>query len=209
MVGIDARLPRRRVQGRRQASTCRRTGRAHPQVHRRRVADAQSKMGGADWEKTRARVRKRGADIAGELVVLYRRRLATPGHAFAARYAVAARGGGGVPVRGDARPAPAIDEVKADMERADPDGPPRLRRRRVRQDRGRGARRVQGGAGRQAGRDPGARPRCSRASTLTAPSQNRSARMAGIKAKAATSTFASALREVRQRARRADARIGR
>jgi len=41
-----------------------------------------SKMGGADWDKTRARVRSAVRDIAAELVVLYRRRLATPGRAF-------------------------------------------------------------------------------------------------------------------------------
>src|SRR5262249_11245079 len=39
-----------------------------------------SKMGGGDWEKTRARVRKAVRDIAGQLVVLYRKRLATAGH---------------------------------------------------------------------------------------------------------------------------------
>ena len=50
----------------------------------------------------------------------------------------------------------AIDEVKADMERARPDGPGDLRRRRLRQDRDRGAGGVQGGAGRQAGRRAGA-----------------------------------------------------
>ena len=42
-----------------------------------------SKMGGGDWEKTRARVKKAVRDIAGQLVVLYRRRLATTGHSFA------------------------------------------------------------------------------------------------------------------------------
>ena len=45
----------------------------------------------------------------------------------------------------------AIDDVKADMERAVPDGPPGVRRRRLRQDRGRHPRRVQGDPGRQAG----------------------------------------------------------
>ena len=45
----------------------------------------------------------------------------------------------------------AIDDVKDDMERAHPDGPARLRRRRVRQDRGGRPRRVQGHPGRQAG----------------------------------------------------------
>ena len=61
----------------------------------------------------------------------------------------------------------AIDDIKADMERAVPDGPPGVRRRRVRQDRGRDPRRVQGDPGRQAGRRARARPRCSRASTAT------------------------------------------
>jgi transcription-repair coupling factor (superfamily II helicase) len=41
-----------------------------------------SKMGGADWDKTRARVRRAVRDIAGELVVLYRKRQAAQGHAF-------------------------------------------------------------------------------------------------------------------------------
>ena len=80
----------------------------------------------------------------------------------------------------------ATEEVKADMEQPAPDGPPARGRRRLRQDRDRGARRVQGGAGRQAGggaradddsrraaradlrrapgRLPGARSRCCRAS---------------------------------------------
>src|SRR5262245_38196978 len=41
-----------------------------------------NRMGGADWDKTRARVRRAIRDIAEELVALYRARLATPGHAF-------------------------------------------------------------------------------------------------------------------------------
>ena len=45
----------------------------------------------------------------------------------------------------------AIADVKADMEDADADGPPGVRRRRLRQDRGGHPGRVQGGAGRQAG----------------------------------------------------------
>ena len=111
-----------------------------------------SKMGGADWEKTRARVRKAVRDIAAELVILYRQRLATPGHAFARRRPVPAADRGRVPVRGDARPVKAIEETKADMERSDPDGPAHLRRRRLRQDRGRAARRGQGRVRRHAGR---------------------------------------------------------
>ena len=48
----------------------------------------------------------------------------------------------------------ATAEVKADMEQQPADGPARRRRRRLRQDRGGAARRVQGDPGRQAGRGP-------------------------------------------------------
>ncbi len=42
-----------------------------------------NKMGGADFSRTKAKVRSAVAEIAQELVVLYQRRLATPGHAAA------------------------------------------------------------------------------------------------------------------------------
>ena len=41
-----------------------------------------SKMGGADWQRTRARARAAAGEVAAELVDLYRRRLAVEGHAF-------------------------------------------------------------------------------------------------------------------------------
>ncbi|HEY6474641.1 MAG TPA: transcription-repair coupling factor [Acidimicrobiales bacterium] len=41
-----------------------------------------SKMGGADWQRTRARARAAAGEVAAELVQLYRRRLAVEGHAF-------------------------------------------------------------------------------------------------------------------------------
>jgi len=41
-----------------------------------------SKMGGADWQRTRAKARAAAAEVADELVQLYRRRLAVEGHAF-------------------------------------------------------------------------------------------------------------------------------
>jgi transcription-repair coupling factor (superfamily II helicase) len=57
-----------------QVHTVRRyTGGETPTLHR---------MGGADFEKSKARVRAAVRDIAQELVVLYRRRLASPGFAF-------------------------------------------------------------------------------------------------------------------------------
>ena len=41
-----------------------------------------SKMGGSDWQKTRAKARAAAGEVAEELVQLYRRRLAVQGHAF-------------------------------------------------------------------------------------------------------------------------------
>ena len=41
-----------------------------------------SKMGGADWQRTRAKARAAASEVAAELVQLYRRRLAVEGHAF-------------------------------------------------------------------------------------------------------------------------------
>ncbi|MCY3926625.1 MAG: transcription-repair coupling factor, partial [bacterium] len=45
---------------------------------------ALSRMGGADWQRTKSRVRAAVSEVAGELVELYRARHATPGHAFGA-----------------------------------------------------------------------------------------------------------------------------
>ena len=73
-----------------------------------------------------------------------------PGHA------VAARARGRLPVRGDARPARRDRRGQARHGEAGADGPADLRRRRLRQDRDRGAGRVQGGAGRHAGGGAGA-----------------------------------------------------
>ena len=42
-----------------------------------------SRMGGTEWQKTRTKVRAAVAEIAAELVILYRKRLATPGFSFA------------------------------------------------------------------------------------------------------------------------------
>ena len=41
-----------------------------------------SKMGGADWQRTKSGVRSAVSEIAKELVVLYQRRITTPGKAF-------------------------------------------------------------------------------------------------------------------------------
>ena len=64
---------------------------------------------------------------------------------------VAARVRGHVPLPGDRRPARGDRARQGRHGVRAADGPPHLRRRRLRQDRGRAARRVQGGRGRQAG----------------------------------------------------------
>ena len=89
--------------------------------------------------------------MAEELLKLYAQRKAVPGHAFAPDTHWQEEFEGAFPYELTADQATAIADIKRDMEIADADGPPALRRRRLRQDRGGDARRVQGGDGRQAG----------------------------------------------------------
>ncbi len=63
------------------------------------------RLGGRDFAKAKSRVRSAVREIAQELVVLYQKRVNAEGYAFGQRHAVAARDGGGLPVRRDARPA--------------------------------------------------------------------------------------------------------
>ena len=110
-------------------------------------------MGGADWEKAAARCASAVRDIAGELVVLYRRRL----HGRATRSGPTRRGR---PEIEDAFPYEETPDQARRSSRPRPTWSGRCRwtawcaATSVRQDRGRAARRVQGGVGRQAGRDP-------------------------------------------------------
>ena len=77
---------------------------------------ALSKMGGSDWQRTKSGVRSAVSEIAKELVVLYQRRVTTPGRAFS----------GDTPWQAEMESAfgyqltpdqhKAIVEVKADME---------------------------------------------------------------------------------------------
>ncbi len=75
-----------------------------------------SRMGGAEWQKTRAKVRSAVADIAAELVILYRKRLATPGHAFAPDTPWQHELEDAFPYEETPDQLTAIAEVKADME---------------------------------------------------------------------------------------------
>ncbi|MGH9025449.1 MAG: transcription-repair coupling factor, partial [Acidimicrobiia bacterium] len=79
-----------------------------------------NRMGGADWDRARARVRRAVRDIAEELVALYRARLATPGHAFAADTPWQRELEDAFPYEETPDQLQAITEVKADMERPVP-----------------------------------------------------------------------------------------
>ena len=104
----------------------------------------------------------RGAgELAGDLLNLYAERAARRGHAFGPDGEWSLQLEQAFPYRETADQLEAIEAVKADMESRAADGPADLRRRRLRQDGGRAARRGQGRGGRQAGDDARAddRPR--------------------------------------------------
>jgi transcription-repair coupling factor (superfamily II helicase) len=75
-----------------------------------------SKMGGADWQRTRAKARAAAGEVAGELVALYRRRLAVEGHAFPSDSPWQAEMEAGFPFVETDDQLKAIADVKADME---------------------------------------------------------------------------------------------
>ena len=75
-----------------------------------------SKMGGADWQRTRAKARAAAGEVAEELVQLYRRRLEVEGHAFAPDTPWQRELEGTFPFTETADQLRAIEDVKADME---------------------------------------------------------------------------------------------
>ena len=79
-----------------------------------------SKMGGADWQRTKSGVRTAISEIAQELVVLYRRRITTQGRAFSADtpWQTEMEAAFGYQLTPDQHKA--IAEVKADMEQPVP-----------------------------------------------------------------------------------------
>jgi transcription-repair coupling factor (superfamily II helicase) len=79
-----------------------------------------NRMGGADFEKQRARVRSAVREIAEELVVLYRQRLATPGRAFGPDTPWQHEIEEAFPFEETPDQLQAIHDVKGDMERAVP-----------------------------------------------------------------------------------------
>ncbi|HEX4979423.1 MAG TPA: transcription-repair coupling factor, partial [Acidimicrobiales bacterium] len=87
------------------------TGGENPSLH---------KLGGGDWQKTKARVRQEVRRIAQELVVLYRRRVTSPGHAFGADTPWQHEMEEAFPYQETPDQLKAILDVKADMEDAKP-----------------------------------------------------------------------------------------
>ena len=113
---------------------------------------ALDRLGGTTWEKAKTRVKKAMRDMAEELLKLYAQRKAVPGHAFSPDTHWQEEFEGAFPYELTPDQATAIVDIKRDMEAGHADGSPAVRRRRVRQDGSRDARRVQGRDGRQAGR---------------------------------------------------------
>ena len=79
-----------------------------------------SKMGGSDWQRTKSGVRSAVSEIAKELVVLYQRRVTTPGQAFSpdTPWQTEMESAFGYQLTPDQHKA--ITDVKADMEQALP-----------------------------------------------------------------------------------------
>ena len=119
-------------------------------------APSLSKLGGKRWDTIKAARPARRAGARRRAAQPLRRAQAPPRLRVRARLGLAARVRGGVPVPRDARPARGDRGGQGRHGVRAPDGPADLRRRRLRQDRGRAARRVQVGERRQAGAD--ARP---------------------------------------------------
>ncbi|WP_369136685.1 transcription-repair coupling factor [Modestobacter versicolor] len=78
-------------------------------------APALSKLGGADWQKTKASARKAVKQIAAELIRLYSARMATKGHAFGPDTVWQRELEDAFPFQETPDQLAAIDEVKADM----------------------------------------------------------------------------------------------
>lgn len=83
-------------------------------------APALSKLGGSDWTNTKTKARRAVREIAGELVALYAKRQASPGHAFAPDTPWQAEMEDAFGFTETMDQLTAITEVKSDMEKAIP-----------------------------------------------------------------------------------------
>lgn len=83
-------------------------------------APSLSRLGGGEWQRSKAKVREAVTEIAQELVVLYQRRIHEPGHAFALDSPWQRELEESFPYEPTPDQRVAIDEVKSDMEAAAP-----------------------------------------------------------------------------------------
>jgi transcription-repair coupling factor (superfamily II helicase) len=79
-----------------------------------------NRLGGSEWQRTRARARAAVHEVAEELVALYRRRLQVPGHAFGPDTPWQAELEASFPFVETRDQLHAIEDVKADMEQVQP-----------------------------------------------------------------------------------------
>jgi transcription-repair coupling factor (superfamily II helicase) len=79
-------------------------------------APALSRLNGADWQRTKSRVRAAVREIAQELVVLYQKRMNAPGHAFGSDTPWQRELEESFPYTETPDQLKAIEDVKADME---------------------------------------------------------------------------------------------
>ena len=79
-----------------------------------------SRLGGGEWQKSKARVRAAVTEIAQELVVLYQKRIHEPGHAFGPDTPWQRELEDAFPYEPTPDQRTAIDEVKGDMEAPSP-----------------------------------------------------------------------------------------
>ena len=119
------------------------------------------KLGGTAWATRKTRVRKSLEDMADQLLALYAERKTAEGFAFSPDGTWQREFEDAFEFEETADQRTAIADIKRDMEKRRADGPPALRRRRLRQNRSRHARRLQSHRRQQAGRRPHAhhRPR--------------------------------------------------
>ena len=109
-------------------------------------------LGTQAWGKTKARVRKAMKDMTDELLKLYAQRQSARGHIFPAGYRVDEGVRRFVRIQRDGRPGAGHRRREARHGIAAPHGSSAVRRRRLRQDRSRDARRLQGPERQQASR---------------------------------------------------------
>ena len=149
----DAGVPRAAVRGRGQAVRAGGAARPAAEVHRREPAAARPPRRhdvGAGEDARQEGDARHGRGAAQAL----RRAQGDPGPRVLARHALAGGVRGIVPVRPDRGPARRDHRHQGRHGVVHADGPAAVRRRRLRQDRGGDARRLQGGDGRQAGGVP-------------------------------------------------------